>query len=86
MGTKIEKLQGQLVRQGLKTDEDFFVNYSVRDLVTIDVAVNYHGKKIAFMNKLSSSKIQKLTNLGWRPVEIPKQILITDQWLENFLT
>jgi hypothetical protein len=85
MGTKIEKLQTQLMRQGLKTDEDFFINYSVRDLVTIDIAVNYQGKKIAFMNKLSASKIQKLVNLGWKPVEIPKQILITDQWLKNFL-
>jgi len=85
MGVKIEKLQRYLEKLGLKGDEDFFINYSIRDLITIDLAVNYRDEKIAFMNKLTTSTIQKLDSLGWKSVEIPKQTLITDQWVKNLL-
>jgi hypothetical protein len=83
--TKIVNLQKFLEETGLKPDEDLFLAYSVRDLVTIDVAVLHNEQKIAFMDTLNASKVQKLTNLGWKPVQIPKLKLLTRQWVSNVL-
>jgi hypothetical protein len=83
--TKIARLQKFLEETGLRSDEDLFLTYSVRDLITIDVAVLHHEKKIAFMDMLNASKVQKLTNLGWKPVQIPKLKLLTRQWVSNVL-
>jgi hypothetical protein len=84
--TKIANLQKFLEETGLRPDEDLFLAYSVRDLITIDVAVLHQEQKIAFMDALSASKVKKLTNLGWRPVQIPKPKLLTRQWVNNVLT
>jgi hypothetical protein len=83
--TKIAKLQKFLEETGLKPDEDLFPAYSVRDLITVDVAVLHKDRKIAFMESLDTSKAQKLTNLGWKPVQIPRLKLLTRQWLQNVL-
>jgi hypothetical protein len=83
--TKIAKLQKFLEESGLKPDEDMFLGYSVRDLITIDVAVLHQEQKIAFMDVLNPGRVQKLTNLGWKPVQIPKLKLLTRQWVSNIL-
>jgi hypothetical protein len=83
--TKIAKLQKYLEETGLKPNEDLFLAYSVRNLITIDLAILHNERKIAFMDTLSASRIQKLTNLGWRPVQIPKVKLLTKQWVTNVL-
>jgi hypothetical protein len=83
--TKIARLQKYLEETGLKSDEDLFLGYSVRDLITIDVAVLHNERKIAFMDVLNPSRVQKLTNLGWKPVQIPRLKLLTRQWVGNIL-
>jgi hypothetical protein len=83
--TKIARLQKYLKETGLKPDEDLFLAYSVRDLITIDVAVLHREQKIAFMDILNPSRVQKLNNLGWRPVQIPRLRLLTKQWVSNIL-
>jgi hypothetical protein len=83
--TKIAKLQKFLEESGLKPDEDLFLGYSVRDLITIDVAVLHREQKIAFMDVLNPGGAQKLANLGWKPVQIPKLKLLTRQWVSNIL-
>jgi hypothetical protein len=83
--TKIARLQKYLEENGLKPDEDLFFAYSVRDLITIDVAVLHCDQKIAFMDILNPSRVQKLTNLGWKPVQIPRLKLLTRQWVGNIL-
>jgi len=83
--TKIAHLQKYLEEIGLKHEEDFFLSYSVRDLVTIDLAVLHNEKKIAFMSVLNANQSQKLTNLGWKPAQIPKLKILTRQWVKNVL-
>jgi len=84
--TKIARLQEFLKETGLKPDEDLFLAYSVRELITIDVAVLHKEQRIAFMDILNPSRAQKLTNLGWKPVQIPKLKLLTRQWVGNVLS
>jgi hypothetical protein len=84
--TKIARLQKYLEETGLKPDEDLFLAYSVRDLITVDIAVLHNDRRIAFMDILNPSRVQKLTNLGWKPVQIPRLKLLTRQWVNNILT
>ncbi len=83
--TKIGRLQKYLEETGLRPDEDLFLRYSVRDLITVDVAVLHKEQKIAFMDILNPSRVQKLANLGWKPVQIPRLKLLTRQWVGNVL-
>jgi hypothetical protein len=83
--TKIARLQKYLEETGLKPDEDLFLAYSIRDLITVDIAVLHNERKIAFMDILNPSRVQKLTNLGWKPVQIPRVKLLTRQWVSNIL-
>jgi tRNA U38,U39,U40 pseudouridine synthase TruA len=78
-------VQKLLEEYGLKKDEDFFLRHSVRNLVSIDIAVQQGEQRIAFMKNLTENASRKLALLGWRPVNIPPENLVTRQWVNAIL-